>query len=361
MKFIDEFRSEKSARRLSEAIRNRAGITEMTFMEVCGTHTMAIARNGIRELLPENVTLISGPGCPVCVTPNQTIDRAIALSRLPDTVIATFGDMMKVPGSHSSLDREHARGGNIRVVTSTLEALAIAEKEPKKKVVFLGVGFETTTPTVAVALKEARRKKIANFFILSAHKVMPPAMKALSDLGVKIHGYLCPGHVSAIIGSQPYDFLPAEYGIGCVVAGFEPLDIMQALLMLVEQVRSGTPSVQVQYSRAVKAEGNPTARRIMDEVFEPCASEWRGLGWIPRSGLKIRDVYSDWDTERQIPVEVEPSQEPKGCLCGGVLRGEVKPPECSHFGKKCTPDNPVGPCMVSSEGTCAAYFKYYQM
>ncbi|MFH1943155.1 MAG: hydrogenase formation protein HypD [bacterium] len=358
MKFVDEFRRGGAARHLAELIRKRAGDDEMTFMEVCGTHTMAIARNGIRELLPENIRLISGPGCPVCVTPNRTVDYAIALSRESDVIVTTFGDMMKVPGSSSSLDQEHAKGRDIRVVTSTLEALAIAEKHPDQKVVFLGVGFETTIPTVAASLVEAKRRSMRMYFVLAAHKVIPPAMEALSRGDVKIDGYICPGHVSAIIGSKPYEFLARDFGIGCVVTGFEPLDILQGVLMLVEQKRSGRPRVEVQYSRVVKPEGNPTAVEIIGEVFEPCDSEWRGIGSIPNSGLKIRDSYEAWDAEVQIPVEVEPTHEPKGCLCGQILQGRAKPPACRHFGKTCTPGNPVGPCMVSSEGTCAAYFKY---
>ncbi len=358
MKFIDEFRRGEVAKRLAKNIRDRADGREITFMEVCGTHTMAIARNGIRGLLPDNITLISGPGCPVCVTPNRTVDYAIALSRKSDVIVTTFGDMMKVPGSSSNLDREHARGGDVRVVASTLEALAVADRYPEKKIVFLGVGFETTAPTVAVSLMEAKHRNLKNYSVLAAHKVMPPALEALSRGKVKIDGYICPGHVSTIIGSRPYEFLVEEFGIGCVIAGFEPLDILQGILMLVEQLVEGKPKVTIQYSRAVKTEGNPTALDAMYGVFEPCDSEWRGIGSIPGSGLKVKASYSDWDGEIQMSVEVEPTREPKGCLCGQVLQGIAKPPECRHFGKSCTPGNPVGPCMVSSEGTCAAYFKY---
>jgi hydrogenase expression/formation protein HypD len=358
LKFVDEFRRGGAARHLAELIRKGAGDDETTFMEVCGTHTMAIARNGIRELLPENIRLLSGPGCPVCVTPNRTVDHAIALSREAGVIVTTFGDMMKVPGSSSSLDGEHAKGADVRVVTSTLEALAVAEKHPDQKVVFLGVGFETTTPTIAASLVEAKRKGLRHYFILSAHKVIPPAMEALSRGDVKIDGYICPGHVSAIIGSKPYEFLARDFGIGCVVTGFEPLDILQGVSMLVEQKRNGKPRVEIQYSRVVKPDGNPTAIKMISEVFEPCDSEWRGIGSIPKSGLKIRDSYKAWDAEVQIPVEVEPTHEPQGCLCGQILQGRVQPPACRHFGKTCTPGNPVGPCMVSSEGTCAAYFKY---
>jgi hydrogenase expression/formation protein HypD len=339
-------------------IREKAGSKKMTFMEVCGTHTMAIARNGIRELLPDTITLISGPGCPVCVTPNRIVDTAIALSRMKNVTITTFGDMMKVPGSTSSLDHEHARGGDIRIVSSTLEALSTAEKNPDRKVIFLGVGFETTAPTIAASILEAKIRRLSNYSILCGHKVMPPAMRALSEGKVNIDGYICPGHVSTIIGSNPYVFIPAEYGIACVVAGFEPLDILQGIAMLVDQIQTGNPCVEIQYTRAVQPEGNQQAQEIIAQVFEPCDSNWRGIGIIPESGLRIRKSYSEWDAEIQNPVRIETTKEPKGCLCGQILQGLVRPPDCRLFAKQCTPENPVGPCMVSSEGTCAAYFKY---
>ncbi|MBN2029787.1 hydrogenase formation protein HypD [bacterium] len=361
MKFIDEFRQGNVARHFVKTIRELVDGREMTFMEVCGTHTMAIARHGIRELLPEQLILISGPGCPVCVTSNQTLDRAIALSRRSDVIVATFGDMMKVPGSSSSLDLEHARGADIRVVASTLEALSIAAHEREKKVVFIGIGFETTVPTVAASLIEARNRSVLNYFVLSAHKVMPPAMELLSRGDVRIDGYLCPGHVSAIIGSRPYEPLVQKYGIGCVIGGFEPLDILQSIQMLVEQINHDDPKVEIQYSRVVKKEGNPKAQEIIDKVFEVCDSHWRGLGEVKESGLKIRESFSEWDAEIQIPIEVEPTHEPEGCLCGQVLQGRVSPSDCRHFGTTCTPGDPVGPCMVSSEGTCAAFFKYHHI
>ena len=358
MKYLDEFRQAPVAKHLAKKIAESAADREMVFMEVCGTHTMAIARHGVRQLLPGSIRLISGPGCPVCVTPNRTVDHAIALSRRSDVILTTFGDMMKVPGSTSSLDREHARGGDIRVVASTLESITIARKHSEKRVVFLGVGFETTAPTVAASLDLVRREGVDNHFVLSAHKVMPPAMEALSCGDVRIDGYLCPGHVSAIIGSDPYLFLADRFGIACVISGFEPLDILYAIQMLVEQVIERRPSVQIAYKRVVKREGNPAARKMLYHVFEECDSEWRGLEQIPGSGLRIRKAFSPWDAEKQIDVQVEPSREPKGCLCGEVLQGRIRPPECRHFGKSCTPGHPVGPCMVSTEGTCAAYFKY---
>ena len=318
MKFIDEFRQGNVARCFEQTIRELVGDQKMVFMEVCGTHTMAIARYGIKELLPKQLILISGPGCPVCVTSNQTLDRAIALSRHSDVIVTTFGDMIKVPGSSSNLDFEHARGADIRIVASTLEALAIAKKEPEKKVVFIGVGFETTVPTVAASLMEARDHKISNYFVLSAHKVMPPAMELLSQGDVRINGYLCPGHVSTIIGSMPYEPLVQKYGIGCVIGGFEPLDVLQSIQMLVQQIKNNDPKVEIQYSRVVKEEGNPKAQELIYEVFELCDSDWRGLGKIKGSGLRIKDSFSMWDAEIQIPVEVEPTLEPEGCLCGQV-------------------------------------------
>jgi hydrogenase expression/formation protein HypD len=359
VKYVDEFRRGEAAQRLISAIRKAAGDTPMVFMEVCGTHTMAIARNGIRSILPENIRLISGPGCPVCVTPNHTVDHAIAMARSPGLMVTTFGDMMKVPGSSASLDLVHAQGGDVRIVASTLEAMALAERFPDRKVVFLGIGFETTAPTVAASLMEAKRRRMLNFSVLTAHKVMPPAMRAISTGDVKIDGYICPGHVSTIIGSKPYTFLAEEFGIGCVVSGFEPLDILQSILMLARQIRREEPAVEIQYSRAVKPEGNPTAQEVLGAVFSSCDSAWRGIGSIPGSGLTIRQEYGEWDAETQIDVDVEPTREPKGCLCGQVLQGRVLPSECRHFGKDCTPGNPVGPCMVSSEGTCAAYYKYH--
>ncbi len=327
-------------------------------MEVCGTHTMTIARNGIREMLPESITLISGPGCPVCVTPNRYVDTAIALSRQQGVIITTFGDMIKVPGSTSSLETERTRGSNVQIVGSTLEALNLARMHPRKKVVFLGIGFETTAPTVAASILEAKRLSLENYFVLCAHKTMPPAMDVLSRGEVQIDGYLCPGHVSTIIGSDAYFPIVDKYRIGCVIGGFEPLDVLQSILLLVQQVQSGSPAVENEYSRAVQPEGNRKARGILSDVFDSCDSEWRGIGNIPQSGLEIRENYRRWDASVQIPVQVEPTKEHRSCRCGEVLQGIIRPLECSLFGKGCTPDTPIGACMVSTEGTCAAYYKY---
>jgi hydrogenase expression/formation protein HypD len=332
----------------------------MAFMEVCGTHTMNIARFGIRSLLPANLRLISGPGCPVCVTPNRWIDRAIATSRAPGVILATFGDMIRVPGSASSLERESARGADVRVVASTLEAMALARENSGKRVVFAAVGFETTSPTVAVSIREAKRLGIANYFVLCGHKRMPPALDALVADGPRLDGYLCPGHVSAILGSRVYERLARVHRVGCVIAGFEPLDILHAILLLVRQVRDAEPRVENPYSRAVTPDGNVRALEAMTEVFEPCDSEWRGLGLIPESGLRIRKAFEAHDAILAVAVDVEPTREPVGCRCGEVLRGTARPTECGLFGNACTPDHPAGACMVSVEGTCAAEYRYGQ-
>jgi hydrogenase expression/formation protein HypD len=332
---------------------------DMVIMEVCGTHTVSIFKSGIRTLLPENIKLISGPGCPVCVTPNEYLDRAIALSRLDSVTITTFGDMMRVPGTKSSLEKEKTKGADVRVVYSTRDALKVAAQNPGRRVIFLGVGFETTAPTVASALKEAKSNAIDNFWVLSTHKLIPPAMKFLvQSPDLKIDGFLCPGHVSTIIGSDPYRFVASEYKIPCVIAGFEPLDILQATFMLVWQIKEKKHLVENQYARAVKPEGNTKAQSLMREVFYPEDTRWRGIGIIPQSGLGINREYELFDGEKQIKVEVEPSGEPSNCLCGEVILGKIQPSMCALFGCECTPESPVGPCMVSSEGTCAAHFKY---
>lgn len=355
---FNEFSNPGIAKNLSEEIYRETGDLNITLMEVCGTHTMSIARYGLREFLPKNLSLLSGPGCPVCVTPNVIIDHAIALAKRPDVIVTTFGDMMKVPGSTSRLELERAKGSRIIVVPSTLEALKIASKNPDKNVVFLSVGFETTTPTVAVSLMEAQKQSLKNFYVLVANKLVPPALTTLSQGKVHLDGYLCPGHVSTIIGTHPYKEIVNKYHIGCVIAGFEPLDILQSILMLIKQVKANMFKVDVEYSRVVKPEGNPKAREIVSQVFENCDSEWRGFGMIPQSGLRIRELFQNFDAAIQLDVDVEPTQDHKACRCGEVLQGIIEPLKCLHFGKKCTPENPVGPCMVSTEGTCAAFYKY---
>ncbi len=363
MKYLEEFRNKDIVRKLIKRIEGIAeGMRHVKLMEVCGTHTMAIARFGIRRLLPENVELISGPGCPVCVTPNHYLDHAIALSRLPEVIITTFGDMIRVPGSTSSLEREKAAGHQVRVVYSTLDALQIAEKNPDKQVVFLGVGFETTVPTIAASILMAKQKGIENYSVLCSHKTMPKPMEVLaSGEEVLLDGFICPAHVTAIIGAGAYQFLADKYGKACAVSGFEPVDILQGISLMLEQIRRGTPRVDNQYSRVATWEGNREAQQIIGQVFEPCDAEWRGIGWIPGSGLQIRQEYSRYDAAHRFSVQVEPTRENPGCICGEVMKGVSKPFDCKLFGKVCTPENPVGACMVSSEGTCAAYYKYDRM
>jgi hydrogenase expression/formation protein HypD len=328
-------------------------------MEVCGTHTMAVFRHGLTAMLPDSLRLLSGPGCPVCVTPISYIDRAVALSRTPGVTIVTFGDLMRVPGSSSSLDKEKSCGGDIRVVYSPLDALAIASAEPSRTIVFLAVGFETTAPLIASCVLDAERKGLENFKILAAHKTVPPAMRALiTGEDLSLDGFLCPAHVSVVIGKNAYDSLARDLGTPCVIAGFEPLDILMGLELLVNQRVSGRSEVENQYSRAVRADGNPAARRVLYDVFEEEDTEWRGLGVIPGSGLGVKEEFCHRDAARTMSVEIEEPAESTDCRCGDVLRGKVTPPECGLFAGRCTPHTPVGACMVSSEGACAAHYKY---
>lgn len=359
MRYIDEYRDKEKIISLANRIRFDSK-KPIRIMEVCGGHTMAIQRFGIPSLLPDHIELVSGPGCPVCVTSRSYIDQAIAYSRLKDVVIATYGDLIRVPGSTSNLNNERAKGADIRIVYSILDALTIAKKEKKKKVIFLGIGFETTSPATAAGILKAQMAGLFNFFVFSAHKIMPPPMAALIDQGVAINGYIGPGHVSTITGSKIYDFISEKYRLGVVISGFEPLDLLQSIYMLVLQHESNSPKVEIQYSRAVKREGNPIALQMLDEVFELRDDWWRGLGVLPNSGFSIRKQFEDFDAEKMIPVEVEPTREDKGCICGSILKGTAKPSECKLFGKACTPSDPVGACMVSNEGACAAYFRYNQ-
>ncbi len=360
MKYMREFREAGATKALAKSLAGAAERLEVVrLMEVCGTHTMSIARFGLRSFFPENVMLTSGPGCPVCVSPHAYIDTAVAYCRRPDTIVTTFGDMVRVPGSSSSLESEQAAGADVRVVLSTIDALRIAEENPEKEVVFLAIGFETTAPTIAAAVLEARDSGLPNFAALCGHKVMPPAMAALaSDPEIRIDGYICPPHVSAIIGGDAYRFLADEYGTPCVIAGFEPFDVLQGVLWLLEMIADSKPEVRIQYSRVVSREGNQAALAILYEVFEAKDDEWRGIGPIPGSGLSFRKEFFDFDAERRWPVEVEPTCVPEGCICGEVLKGIASPRDCALFGTACTPESPVGACMVSSEGACAAAFKY---
>ena len=360
MNYQDEFRDRELAVGLAERIRRlTAGrLRPMTIMEVCGTHTMAIYQYGLRTLLPPDARLISGPGCPVCVTPNDYLDRALAIARLPDVTVITFGDMLRVPGSRSSLMEERARGADVRIAYSPLDAVAVAEKNPERRIVFLGVGFETTAPTIAGSILAARSRGVGNYFVLAAHKTIPGPMSLLAeDPELAIDGYLCPAHVSAIIGVDAYRPL-AERGIPCVVTGFEPADVLQGVEMLARQVMEGRHEVENQYRRVVSREGNRKAQEIIRRLFVPADAAWRGIGVIPGSGLAIAPEFREYDAEVMIPVIVEASVEHSGCRCGEILRGKVSPGDCPLFGGVCTPESPVGACMVSSEGTCAAAYKY---
>jgi hydrogenase expression/formation protein HypD len=358
LRFVSEFRRSELARGIITRIHRKSG-RPARFMEFCGGHTVAIFRNGIRQVLPKTIEMLSGPGCPVCVTANRDLDTAIALSQIPGVILTTFGDMMRVPGSRSSLQRAKAGGADVRMVYSTTDALEIAEKNAGRSVVFLGIGFETTAPTIAASILEAEERQIRNYYVLSLHKLCPPVIRAILNSGeVKLDGLMCPGHVSAIIGSHPWEFIARDYGIPCVVSGFEPLDILQCVDMLVAQVENNEAKVEIAYRRGVQPEGNPQALKLMEQVFQPCPADWRGMGEVPGSGLKLRKEYQRFDAESAFEIEPGPTFEPEGCICGDILRGVKTPLDCRLFGKACTPEYPVGPCMVSSEGTCSAYYLY---
>ena len=361
IKHIEEYRDPEISRNLAEHIRN-ANKTPVRLMEVCGTHTVSIFRNGIRAMLPETISMLSGPGCPVCVTTQTEIDSFVQIARLDDVIVTTFGDLMRVPGTYSSLEKERAEGRDIRIVYATSDALKIAEKNPDKQVVFLGVGFETTAPTIAASLLFAKKMDLDNFLAFSAHKRIPPALFALMENhDVRVDGFILPGHVSVIIGTRAYLPFFEKYQIPSVVAGFEPVDILQAILRLVEQVESNKPELTNGYRRVVTFDGNAKAQQMVQEVFETRDTDWRGIGTIPGSGLKIRDEFEKFNAERMLTFKVPESREPTGCVCGEILTGNKTPPECALYQKVCTPLNPIGPCMVSSEGTCAAYYRYHKI
>jgi hydrogenase expression/formation protein HypD len=358
LKYIEEYRDSELCQRLTARIQ-RFGVGDIRLMEVCGTHTVSIFRNGIRTILPESISLLSGPGCPVCVTAQRDIDAFIETAKRKDVIVATFGDLMRVPGTYSSLQRERANGADVRVVYSAFDALALAQKHPDKKIVFLGVGFETTAPTVAAALLLARKQGIRNFLVFSAMKLVVPALEALvSTPTLKIDGFMLPGHVSVVIGTEAYRDFFEHHRIPCVVAGFEPVDILHAISLLVEQAAHKRPGLENAYERAVKPEGNLKARSTMGEVLETNEVPWRGLGSIPESGLTLRETFKSFDAAETLELDISYSKDPKGCGCGDILRGLKKPTECALFSSTCNPANPIGPCMVSSEGTCAAYFRY---
>lgn len=358
MKFVDEFRNETYAKKLIKDLQN---ITkdEISIMEVCGTHTMSIFKYGIRDVLPPNIKLISGPGCPVCVTPQSYIDTAIELSSRKDVITATFGDMMRVPGKHGSLLKRKAEGDDIRVVYSQMEAMILAKENPSKKVIFLSVGFETTTPMTAVTAVEAKKLGINNLFFLTSHKVVPPAMEALVvDKELNLNGFLLPGHVSAIIGEQPYGFLSSDYNIPGVITGFEAIDILQSLVTLATMITNKEAKIINDYKRIVRYSGNPNAMKYIDQTFTKTESRWRGIGVIPDSGYVLNDEYKSFDALKHFQIEMKEYDGSPGCRCGEIMKGKITPLQCPLYKKACTPENPIGSCMVSSEGTCAAYYKY---
>jgi hydrogenase expression/formation protein HypD len=362
VKYIDEFRDPALARKLLARIEARS-TQPVRFMEFCGGHTHAIMRYGLRSLLPPTVDLRSGPGCPVCVTANRDLDHAIALAGVPGLILTTFGDMVRVPGSRQSLQDAKAAGADVRMVYSTRDALQIAREaasvDPARPVVFLGVGFEATAPTIAAAILQAQAEGLDNFSALSLHKLTPPATRAILDAGeMALDGIIGPGHVTTIIGAGAWEFLPADYGVPIAVAGFEPLDILSAVADLVDMAEDGQPAVANTYARIVTQQGNPAALEVMDRVFEVSAADWRGLGVVPASGLIIRPEFADFDAALLFEVDPGPTREHRGCLCGDVLRGTVTPPQCPLFDTACTPARPIGPCMVSAEGACAAYYQF---
>lgn len=358
MKYIDEYRDVATAKRYARLIA-RTVTRPWTIMEVCGGQTHAILRFGIDELLPPCITLIHGPGCPVCVTPVELIDKAIAIASLPGVIFCSFGDMLRVPGTNSDLLHVKASGGDVRLVYSPVDAVQLAQKNAEKEVVFFAVGFETTAPAVAMAVYQAARLGVSNFSVLVAHVLVPPAMETiLASPSNQVQGFLAPGHVCTVMGYTEYESLSAKYRVPIVVTGFEPVDIMQGIYMCVRQLEEGRAEVENQYGRSVRREGNTRAQQLVREVFTVTARKWRGLGNIPRSGLSLRQPYCAFDAERRFGVPDYDQQEYTECISGLVLQGLKKPHQCPAFGTRCTPDHPLGAPMVSSEGACAAYYRF---
>jgi len=360
VRFVDEYRDPAAARALVARITELAGDDHFKFMEVCGGHTHTIYRHGIEHVLPRSVELVHGPGCPVCVIPMGRVDDAIAVAETPGVIFTSFGDMMRVPGGHGNLLEAKARGADVRFVYSPLDALRIAVEHPDRQVVFFAVGFETTAPSTAVTLLKARADDVRNFSVFCNHVTIVPPIKAiLESPDLRLDGFLGPGHVSTVVGNRPYRFVPQEYGKPLVTAGFEPLDILQAVMMLLSQLREGRCEVENQYTRIVRDEGNPRALAILAEVFALRPHfEWRGLGFISQSALRLRPEFADWDAELRFDIPGVRVADPKACQCGEVLKGVIKPWECKVFGTACTPETPIGTCMVSSEGACAAYYNF---
>ncbi len=358
LKYVEEYRDSDIAQQLVKKIR-QTNTKKLRLMEVCGTHTMSIFRHGIRSVLPETITLLSGPGCPVCVTAQKDIDAFVKFAGLDDVIVTTFGDLIKVPGSDSSLGTKKAEGADVRIVYSVFDAVEIAKSNRDSQVVFCAVGFETTIPTIAAGILMAVEAGLDNFSIYSATKLTPPALAALMETkGVEIDGFILPGHVSVITGTDAYRGTFEKYSMPSVIAGFEPLDILKAVLMLVQQNETGKPALENAYPRAVSDQGNVRAKAVMNQVFEVCDTSWRGIGSIPQSGMKLKQDYLEFDAAVKFDMALPDVPEPAGCACGQILMGLKTPPQCPLYKKKCTPMTPVGPCMVSSEGSCAAFYRY---
>lgn len=358
MKYVDEFRNPEIARALAAGIASRV-TRPWVLMEICGGQTHTLMRYGIDELLPPQVELVHGPGCPVCVTPVEVVDKAIAIASRPDVIFVSYGDMLRVPGSRSDLFRVKASGGDVRVAYSPMEALKLARKHPDRKVVFLGIGFETTAPANAMAVVQARRQGLTNFSMLASHVLVPPAIRLLlGSPDNRVQGFIAPGHVCTVMGWQDYEPLASEFRVPIVVAGFEPVDLLAAIGKVVEQLEEGRCEVENQYSRSVTREGNVAARHVMEQVFEVANRKWRGIGTIPMSGFRIRDEFAAYDAERVFQTEEITVEEPAECISALVLQGLKKPVDCPAFGTRCTPEKPLGAPMVSSEGACAAYYAY---
>ena len=345
---------------VTEIKRLAGGKGLISIMEVCGTHTVAVYRSGLPNLLPPNLRLIAGPGCPVCVTSEEDIYAFCLLSRAKEVIVTTFGDLLRVPASGTSLEKERVKGADVRLIYSPIDSLVIAKENPDKKVVLLGIGFETTAAPIAATILEAERRRLKNFFLLSVIKTIPPVMAVLLDSDrVQVDGFLCPGHVSTIIGAYPYEFIPKEYKKPAVITGFEPEDILEGIVFILRQIRSGLPRVEIQYRRAVKPEGNRSAQSLISRVFQPCETSWRGLGKIPGTGLQIKKKFHRFDGwhKFEFPAGQKAKVRP-ACRCGEVIIGAISPEECKLFRSRCNPERPMGPCMVSGEGTCSTHYKY---
>ncbi|UCC94696.1 MAG: hydrogenase formation protein HypD [Candidatus Omnitrophota bacterium] len=360
MVYENLLRDKRAIRELIRRIESLKITRDVNIMEVCGTHTYTFFRFGLRKIMPSFVNLISGPGCPVCITEDIFIDKAILLAQEKKNVIATFGDLVRVKGTRSSLEQERAKGAHILVVYSPYEALDYARTHPEKRVIFLGVGFETTAPVIASVVKKAKEKKLKNFFLLTSHRLIPPAMQTLcEDKDIKIDGFICPGHVSAIIGQRPYESIVKRYRKGCVICGFEPFDMVLGIYLLLLQIKNNRPKMENEYKRVVNPRGNPLAEKLLREVFKVVDAPWRGFGIVRKSGLALHERYQDLDAHQLIRRNIHfERRKSEGCLCAEVVKGKIGPSQCPQFRKICTPQDPLGPCMISFEGTCRIYYEY---